>query len=196
MFLGDRKRANVGGTPYGRNLRPRLESPRSTDMGFDSPITAGMHVPLEHTDRGPRTTHSNSGLPGGPGARIGARGMLSAADREQFFADVQALELRLAIIDDRFERLAARPDDAFQAFRRDTLTRMRSVAERARALEVAGHLAVERRRHVAAVLTLVRRRVAQLDMQHASHGDRRARRRDGPSVGQRSAASYSISASA
>lgn len=97
----------------------------------------------------------------------------SVADREQFFADLQELELRIAIIDDRFERLAARPDDEFQAFRRDTLTRMRSVAVRARALEVAGQLVVERRRHVAAVLTLVRRRVTQLDAQHATHGDRR-----------------------
>lgn len=109
------------------------------------------------------------------------RGAHSVAEREQFFADLQALELRIAIIDDRFERLAARPDDEFQAFRRDTLTRMQSVAARARALEVAALLTVERRRHVAAVLTLVRRRVTQLDAQHATHGDRRARGSSGPS---------------
>lgn len=109
-------------------------------------------------------------------------GAYSVAEREQFFADLQALELRIAIIDDRFERLAARPDDDFQAFRRDTLTRMQSVAARARALEVAGHLTVDRRRHVAAVLTLVRRRVTQLDAQHATHGDRRLRANNGPSA--------------
>lgn len=134
-------------------------------MGFDSPLSARAHVSFDFPARSGR---------GGLGGSL-----YSAADVEQFVADLQALELRVAIIDDRFDRLAARPDDAFQAFRRDTLTRMRSVAERARALEVAGQLAVDRRRHVAAVLTLVRHRVAQLDAQHATHGDRRARQQDG-----------------
>ncbi len=126
-------------------------------MGSDSPLSARMHAAL----RG-----------------IGV--YADRIDRTQFLADVQALELRLAIIDDRFDRLAARPDDAYREFRRDTLTRMRSVAERAGALEAAGQLDPQRRRHVAAVLTVVQRRMAQMDARHALHRDRRARRRDGP----------------
>jgi hypothetical protein len=101
-------------------------------------------------------------------------------DRPQFFADVQALELRLAIIDDRFERLAARPDDAYQTWRRDTVTRLRSVADRAGALDAGGELEPHRRRHVWALLTVLRRRIVQLDERHVRYGDRRARRRDGP----------------
>ncbi|GAA1058555.1 hypothetical protein GCM10017608_35440 [Agromyces luteolus] len=126
-------------------------------MGSDSPLSARMHAAL-HAG-GSHADH---------------------IDRTQFLADVQALELRLAIIDDRFDRLAARPDDAYREFRRDTLTRMRSVADRAGALEAAGRLDQHRRRHVAAVLTVVQRRMAQMDARHAMHRDRRARRRDGP----------------
>lgn len=126
-------------------------------MGSDSPLSARMHAALQ-------------------GYRISA----DHIDRSQFLADVQALELRLAIIDDRFDRLAARPDDAYRDFRRDTLTRMRSIADRAGALEAAGQLDPHRRRHVAAVLTVLQRRMAQMDARHAMHRDRRARRRDGP----------------
>lgn len=128
-------------------------------MGSDSPLSARMHAALQ-----------------------GSANNADHIDRTQFLADVQALELRLAIIDDRFDRLAARPDDAFRDFRRDTLTRMRSIADRAGVLEAAGHLDPHRRRHVAAVLTLVQRRMAQMDARHAMHRDRRARRRDGPRV--------------
>lgn len=129
-------------------------------MGSDSPLSARMDAQLRA-----------AGIP------------VEHIDRPQFFADVQALELRLAIIDDRFDRLAARPDDDYQAFRRDTLTRMRSLADRAGSLEAAGQLDAHRRRHVAALLTMVRRRMAQLDERHALRRDRRERRRDGPVVG-------------
>lgn len=128
-------------------------------MGSDSPLSARMQAALQ--GNGVNADH---------------------IDRNQFLADVQALELRLAIIDDRFDRLAARPDDAYRDFRRDTLTRMRSVADRAGVLEAAGQLDPHRRRHVAAVLTVVQRRMAQMDARHAIHRDRRARRRDGPHV--------------
>jgi hypothetical protein len=101
-------------------------------------------------------------------------------DRPQFFADVQALELRLAIIDDRFERLAARPDDAYQAWRRDTVTRLRSDADRAGPLVAHDALESHLRRRVAALLTVLRRRIHGLDAAHAKFRDRRVRRRDGP----------------
>lgn len=128
-------------------------------MGSDSPLSARMDARLR-----------TAGMPVGH------------IDRAQFLADVQALELRLAILDDRFERLAARPDDAYQAWRRDTVTRLRSIADRAGALEAGGGLEPHRRRHVAALLTVLRRRIVQLDERHARYGDRRARRRDGPGM--------------
>lgn len=126
-------------------------------MGSDSPLSDRMDAQLRR-----------GGIP------------IDRIDRTQFFADVHALELRLAIIDDRFDRLASRPDDAYQAFRLDTVTRLRSLADRAGALDAAGVLEPHRRRHVAAVLMVLRRRIAQLDERHARHRDRRARRRDGP----------------
>lgn len=126
-------------------------------MGSDSPLSARMHAALR-----------GGGTP------------VDHIDRPQFLGDLQALELRLAIIDDRFERLAARPDDAYQAWRRDTVTRVRSLADRAGALDAAGALDPHRRRHVAALLTMLRRRIVELDERHARYGDRRARRRDGP----------------
>ncbi|WP_136709628.1 hypothetical protein [Agromyces sp. H66] len=131
-------------------------------MGSDSPLSARMEAHLRAA--------------GVPDARV---------DRPQFFADVQALELRLAIIDDRFERLAARSDDAYRAWRRDTVTRLRSLADRAGALEAAGALDPHRRRHVAAILTLLRQRIVQLDERHARYRDRRGRgrARDGPRHG-------------
>lgn len=129
-------------------------------MGSDSPLSARMDAQLRA-----------GGIP------------IDHIDRPQFFADVQALELRLAIIDDRFDRLAARPDDAYQAWRRDTMTRLRSIADRAGALDAGGELEPHRRRHVVALLTVLRRRIVQLDERHARYGDRRARRRDGPVQG-------------
>lgn len=126
-------------------------------MGSDSPLSARMDAQLRAT-----------GIP------------VEHIDRQQFFADVQALELRLAIIDDRFERLAARPDDAYQTWRRDTVTRLRSLADRAGALEAHGALDTHQRRRVAALLTVLRRRVHGLDAAHAKFRDRRVRRRDGP----------------
>ena len=125
-------------------------------MGSDSPLTARMDAKL----------HA-AAIP------------VDHIDRPQFFADVQALELRLAIIDDRFERLAARPDDAYQTWRRDTVTRLRSVADRAGALEAHGVLDTHQRRRVAALLTVLRRRIHGLDEAHAKFRDRR---RDGPSA--------------
>ncbi|WP_159600099.1 hypothetical protein [Agromyces humi] len=126
-------------------------------MGSDSPLSARMDAQLPV-----------GGMP------------VDHIDRPQFLADVQALELRLAIIDDRFDRLAARPDDAYQAWRRDTVTRLRSIADRAGALDVDGELEPHRRRHVVALLTVLRRRIVQLDERHARFGDGPVRQRDGP----------------
>ena len=98
-----------------------------------------------------------------------------AIDRPRFFADINDLELRLAIIDDRFERLASRSDDAYQGWRRDTVTKARELALRARALEDAGDLAVHHRRRVAALLVTLRSRVGALDARHAAFMDRRGR---------------------
>ena len=114
-------------------------------MGSDSPLSARMHSSLRGGDT--------------PADQV---------DRPQFFADVRMLELRLAIIDDRFDRLAARPDDAYRDWRRDTVTRLRSVADRAGVLEAHGLLETHQRRHVAAMLTVLRRRIAQLDARHAT----------------------------
>jgi hypothetical protein len=111
-------------------------------------------------------------------AHLRAAAPADHVDRTQFFADVRALELRLAIIDDRFDRLAARPDDAYRDWRRDTVTRLRSVADRAGVLDANGILETHQRRHVAAILTVLRRRIAQLDARHGTYRDRRGR--DGP----------------
>lgn len=124
-------------------------------MGSDSPLSARLDAHLRA-----------NGIP------------VDKVDRPQFFADVRALELRLAIIDDRFDRLAARPDDAYQDWRRDTVTRLRSVADRASLLEAHRLLETHQRRHVAAMLTVLRRRIAQLDARHANYRDWRGR--DGP----------------
>ena len=94
-------------------------------------------------------------------------------DRPRFLADINDLELRLAIIDDRFERLASRSDDAYQGWRRDTVTKARELALRARALEDAGDLEVHHRRRVAALLVTLRSRVGALDARHAAFMDRR-----------------------
>lgn len=126
-------------------------------MGSDSPLSTRMDAQLR-----------------------AAGAAVEHIDRPQFFADVQALELRLAIIDDRFERLASRPDDLYQTWRRDTVTRLRSIADRAGALEAHGVLDAHQHRRVAALLTVLRRRIHRLDEFHARFRDRRARRRDGP----------------
>lgn len=96
-------------------------------------------------------------------------------DRSAYFADVAALELRLAIIDDRFERLACRPDGPYQDWRRDTLAKVRSIASRARVLEEARDLEAHHRQRVAALLVTMSRRLEALDVRHAAFGDRRAR---------------------
>lgn len=122
-------------------------------MGSDSPLSSHAH---RRTDETPA----------------------DQVDRPQFFADIRSLELRLAIIDDRFDRLAARPDDAYQDWRRDTVTRLRSLADRAGVLDAHGILELHQRRHVAALLTVLRRRIEHLDERHATYRDRRGR--DGP----------------
>ena len=102
-----------------------------------------------------------------------AAGALSGADRVRFADDVNQLELRLAIIDDRFERLASRPDDAYRAFRRDTLARLRDLAARAHLLETERKIGPGERRRVAALLVALRARVVALDARHDELGDRR-----------------------
>ena len=97
-------------------------------------------------------------------------------DRPTFFADMKALELRLAIIDDRFERLACRPDEVYQDWRRDTVTKIRALAVRARMLEEAHDLERHHRDRVAALLLTLKHRVGALDARHAAFGDRRLRR--------------------
>ena len=62
------------------------------------------------------------------------------ADRARLLDDVQDLELRLAIIDDRFERLAARPDDQYRGWRADLVGRIRTTATRAAGLDARGAL--------------------------------------------------------
>ncbi|GAA1814495.1 hypothetical protein [Agromyces neolithicus] len=84
-------------------------------MGLDSHLSAAMAHHLRST-----------GTPPAPPAAK------HHVDRPTFFADVKALELRLAIIDDRFERLACRPEEVYQDWRRDTVTKIRALAVRAR----------------------------------------------------------------
>ncbi|WP_395245548.1 hypothetical protein ACGGZK_06965 [Agromyces sp. MMS24-K17] len=90
-------------------------------------------------------------------------------DRPAFFDDLRALELRLAIIDDRHDRLARRSDPAYQAWRRDTVGRVQSLAARAARLQAAGDLPAHHVRRVAAVLATLRNRVAGLDAAHAEY---------------------------
>ncbi|MFD1574261.1 hypothetical protein ACFSEO_08965 [Agromyces cerinus subsp. nitratus] len=99
-----------------------------------------------------------------------------AIERARFFANVNDLELRLAIIDDRFERLASRSDEHYQDWRRDTVTKARDLAIRARSLEDAGRLEAHHRRRVAAVLVTIRARVVALDERRSRLLDRRSKR--------------------
>ncbi|WP_139416180.1 hypothetical protein [Agromyces laixinhei] len=98
-------------------------------------------------------------------------------ERARFVADINDLELRLAIIDDRFERLASRSDERYQDWRRDTATKCRDLAIRARSLEDDGRLEAHLRRQVAAVLVTIRARVAALDARRSALLDRRSRAR-------------------
>lgn len=105
-------------------------------------------------------------------------GLSSAArneDRAPLLDDINALELRLALIDDRFERLAGRGDDQYQAWRRDTVTKTRDLAVRARAHEVDGLIEAHHRRRVAALLVTIRARIVALDERRAALRDRRPR---------------------
>lgn len=106
---------------------------------------------------------------------LGIDGAAQGALRTRLLADINALELRLAIIDDRFERLAARGDDQYQAWRRDTVTKTRDLAVRARVLEVDGLIEAHHRRRVAAVLVTIRARLAALDERRVALRDRRPR---------------------
>ena len=97
------------------------------------------------------------------------------ADRARLLDDINALELRLALIDDRFERLASRGDDQYQAWRRDTVTKTRDLAVRARTLEVDGLIEAHHRRRVAALLVTIRARIVALDERRVALRDRRPR---------------------
>ncbi|MFB9308627.1 hypothetical protein BJY17_001906 [Agromyces hippuratus] len=84
-------------------------------------------------------------------------------ERARFFADLNDLELRLAVIDVRFERFATLSDENFQSWRRDTASKARSLATRAHSFEDVGRLEPHHRRRVAAVLVTIRSRVGALD---------------------------------
>lgn len=106
-----------------------------------------------------------------------APALLAAAARARlaharFAADVEELELRLAIIDDRFDRLAARPDELYQSWRRDLVGRIRSLAQKAGDLEAAESLEPHRRDRVAALLLTLRHRLGALDARHAALRER------------------------
>lgn len=107
------------------------------------------------------------------GTDLSSAGGVTAGDRARFADETNQLELRLAIIDARFDRLASRPDDAYRAFRRDTLARARDLAARAHVLESAGLIGPSERRRVAALLVTLRARVVALDRRHDEFGDRR-----------------------
>ncbi|UOE42902.1 hypothetical protein [Agromyces larvae] len=97
-----------------------------------------------------------------------------AAERRRLHADVQALELRVAIIDDRFDRLACRPDGPYREWRRDTVDRADALAGRAKRLAAAGALTVGDRSRAGALLVALRERIARLDARHAAY-ERRTR---------------------
>lgn len=135
-------------------------------MGFDSSRPVPTVSPA-------RTTSSATELAEAP-ARLAAAAR-SRLELSRFFAEVKELELRLAIIDDRFERLAARPEEPYQAWRRDLVGRIRSIAQKARDLEAALLLEAHLRDRVAALLLTLRHRLGVVDARHAALLERRRR---------------------
>ncbi|MFF2494192.1 hypothetical protein [Agromyces sp. NPDC058064] len=109
---------------------------------------------------------------GATSARLAAAARIRL-EHSRFFAEVKELELRLAIIDDRFERLAARPDEPYQAWRRDLVARIRSLAAKAGDLEAALLLEAHHRDRVAALLLTLRHRLGVLDARHRALHERR-----------------------
>ncbi|QAY72998.1 hypothetical protein ET445_06210 [Agromyces protaetiae] len=89
-----------------------------------------------------------------------------AAERRRFLSEIGELELRLAVIDDRFEALARRAGEAYGIWRGDTLGRAQRLASRAAQLERAGCLAPGERQRVAALLVTLRKRIEALDLRH------------------------------
>lgn len=135
-------------------------------MGFDSSRTVPTAPPA-------RRMSSSTEL-GAASARTAAAARIRL-EHSRFFAEVKELELRLAIIDDRFERLAARPDEPYQAWRRDLVGRIRSLAQKAGDLEAALLLEAHHRDRVAALLLTLRHRLGVLDARHAALLERRRR---------------------
>lgn len=135
-------------------------------MGFDSSRT----VP---TVRPARSTADVAELAASEARR--AAGARRRADLTRFSADVKELELRLALIDDRFERLAARADEPYQDWRRDLVGRIRSLAQKASELDGARALEPHHRDRVAALLLTLRHRLGAVDARHAALEARRAR---------------------
>lgn len=88
--------------------------------------------------------------------------------RARFDADLGTLELRITMIDARFERLACRPAEAYARWRDDTAARMRHVAAHAGELDRDGGLEPEERRRIAAALTTLRHALGRLDRRHAA----------------------------
>jgi hypothetical protein len=107
----------------------------------------------------------------------------SGLERRRFVADLNALELRLAIIDDRFERLAARPERDYREWRADTVARMRALAEQAGRLQRAASLQASQRDRVAAVLATLRHRLAAIERRRAA-ATGEPRRRGAPIIGR------------
>ncbi|GAA1789459.1 hypothetical protein [Agromyces lapidis] len=139
-------------------------------MGFDSsrtvPTAPPAHVPSTATAAALELAVTSARL------TVAARDRL---ERTRFLSDVKELELRLAIFDDRFERLAARPDEPYQAWRRDLVGRIRSLAQKAADLEAAALLEPHHRDRVAALLLTLRHRLEALDARHAALFERRRR---------------------
>ncbi|MFD5864751.1 hypothetical protein ACFWGP_07365 [Agromyces sp. NPDC127015] len=135
-------------------------------MGFDSSRTVPTSAPARPTT----TAAELAATEARQAATVRRR-----ADLTRFAADVKGLELRLALIDDRFERLASRPDELYQDWRRDLVGRIRSLAQKAAVLEAADDLEPHHRDRVAALLLTIRHRLGALDARHAARQGRRGR---------------------
>ncbi|GAA1511106.1 hypothetical protein BJ978_001556 [Agromyces terreus] len=122
----------------------------------------------------PRTPAPADGAGIRPSSPHSAAARRQIAERDRFLADLGDLELRLAIIDDRFERLASRPAAMFRSFRDDTVNRVRAIASRAAQLERRGVLTPQHRSRAAALCIALKHRVGCLDARHAQHHPRSA----------------------
>ncbi|WP_394553215.1 hypothetical protein ACDF64_02470 [Agromyces sp. MMS24-JH15] len=97
----------------------------------------------------------------------------AAADRAaitRFLDDLAALELRLAMVGDRSDRLAGLPARSYDAWRRDTVGQAQGLAARAKELDATGAITADLRRRVGAALVGVRQHVHAIDARRAASG--------------------------